>query len=327
MISTGAVGRYPPAKVTVSAPTPIEDEIHRYLSLEPRQLPSRWLYDSLGSSLFEAICLLPWYRIARAELRLLSAHGSDIGRRAAPTHVVELGCGNGEKLVTLVQGFERPVLDVHLIDVSARALARSRQALDKLAGVRTSCRQATYEAGLVELPARAGGDRRLVTFLGSNIGNFDPPGAAALLHLIRSAFIAGDWLLLGADLVKPERDLLRAYDDPLGVTAAFNKNLLLRLNTELAADFDLDGFAHRAVWNGPASRVEMHLVSRRRQHVHIPLAALRFVLEPDEMIWTESAYKYRPAVIRSLVEAAGFGWRAQWIDGDALFMLALFEAV
>lgn len=303
------------------------DEIQYYLTRDPRQLPSRWLYDALGSSLFEAICLLPWYRITRAELRLLAAHGTEIGRLAAPAHVIELGCGSGEKLVTLVHGLEREILNVHLIDVSAQALARSRQALREHAGVPTSCRQATYEAGLMELPARARGEHRLVTFLGSNIGNFDPPGAAAFLHLLRSTTIERDWLLLGTDLVKPEPELMLAYDDPLGITAAFNKNLLLRLNTELDADFDLDEFTHRAVWRPDGSRIEMHLVSRCRQRVSVPGAGLSFTLMDGEPIWTESSYKYDPEGIRSLVEPAGFRCRAQWIEADAQFMLMLAEAV
>ena len=137
--------------------------------------------------------------------------------------------------------------------------------------------QATYEDGLLALPAAA--HPTLVAFLGSNIGNFDPPGAAAFLGLIRAALQPGDYLLLGADLVKPERDLLLAYDDPLGLTAAFNKNLLLRINTELNADFELDRFAHRAVWNRDASRVEMHLVSLAAQDVRGGGVRSRFRLE------------------------------------------------
>src|SRR5206468_3269385 len=134
--------------------------------------------------------------------------------------------------------------------------------------IRVTTHQATYEDGLIALPAEDA-HPTLVAFLGSNIGNFDPPGAAAFLGLLRAALHPRDYLLLGADLVKPERELLIAYDDPLGLTAAFNKNLLLRMNTELGADFALDRFAHRAVWNRDASRVEMHLVSLATQEVDV----------------------------------------------------------
>ena len=166
-----------------------------------------------------------------------------------------------------------------LIDLSEAALKRSVQTLATIDDpqVRVTTHQATYEDGLLVLPAERA-HPTLVAFLGSNLGNFDPPGAAAFLGLIRAALQPNDYLLLGVDLVKPERDLLLAYDDPLGLTAAFNKNLLLRLNTELDADFELDRFAHRAVWNREASRVEMHLVSldgpgRSRGALRSPLPA------------------------------------------------------
>jgi L-histidine Nalpha-methyltransferase len=137
---------------------------------------------------------------------------------------------------------------------------------------------------------------------------------------------AGDWLLLGADLVKPEPDLHLAYADPLGVTAAFNRHLLVRLNTELDADFDLGRFAHRAVWNEDESRVEMHLVSTCAHHVRIEKASLDIELAAGEAIWTESSYKYRPDEIVTLVEHAGFRKRAQWIDEEHPFALSLFQA-
>jgi uncharacterized SAM-dependent methyltransferase len=135
----------------------------------------------------------------------------------------------------------------------------------------------------------------------------------------------GDALLLGADLVKPKADLMLAYDDPLGVTAAFNLNLLVRLNRELGADIDTDGFEHRAIWNERKSRVEMHLVSRREQAVRIPGAGIEMTLRAGEAIWTESSYKYRPEQIRGIVERAGFTPAAQWQDARAGFALTLCE--
>jgi len=300
-----------------------------YLQLEPRQLPSRYLYDTLGSALFDAICHLPWYRITRAELRLLERHAATIGRTVRDGgRVVELGCGNGEKLATLLTHADVPGIHAHLIDLSGAALAHSVQTLAAIEGrdIRVTTHQATYEDGLLALPVEEA-RQTLVALLGSNIGNFDPPGAAEFLGLIRAALQQGDFLLLGADLVKPEHDLLLAYDDPLGLTAAFNKNLLVRMNTELGADFDLDGFAHRAVWNREASRVEMHLVSLAAQEVDVADAELRLQLQEGETIWTESSYKYEPADIRHVVEPSGFVQRNQWVDDRARFALTLFEAV
>ena len=297
-----------------------------YLQQTPRQLPSRFLYDALGSALFDAICHLPWYGITRAELRLLRQHagtiGQALGRRG---RVVELGCGNGEKLATLLRHAGVDAVHAHLIDLSGAALERSVQALEG-PDIRVTTHQTTYEEGLLALPG-ADAPPTLVVFLGSNIGNFDRPGAAAFLGLIRTALRPGDGLLLGADLVKPERDLLLAYDDPLGLTGAFNKNLLQRLNTELQANFALNQFDHRAVWDGNASRVEMHLVSRVAQDVRIEQAALRFRLEKGETIWTESSYKFEADGIGQLVEPTGFTRRQQWIDQEARFALTLFAAV
>jgi dimethylhistidine N-methyltransferase len=327
---TGTDGRgaAPPAVELRDDGLELARAVRFYLQLNPRQLPSRFLYDALGSALFDAICHLPWYRITRAELGLLERHAGTIGSLLPGGRVVELGCGNGEKLATLLMHADVSGVQAHLIDLSDAALARSVQALSALdhldLHVTTDC--TTYEDGLLALPSDDA-HGTLVAFLGSNIGNFDPPGAAAFLGVIRAALRPGDHLLLGADLVKPESDLLLAYDDPLGLTAAFNKNLLLRLNTELDADFDLAGFAHRAVWNAEASRVEMHLVSLSRQTVHVVRADLAMLLEQGDSIWTESSYKYDPPRIRQLVEPAGFAQRNQWIDEPARFALTLFQAI
>ena len=298
-----------------------------YLQLDPRQLPSRFLYDGLGSALFDAICHLPWYTITRSELELLRRHAVSIGRRLRNGRVVELGCGNGEKLGTLLAHAGSSAVHAHLIDLSESALARTVQTLATIDGVdiRVTTHRATYEEGLLGLPRE---DRpTLLALLGSNIGNFDPPGAAAFLNLLRAPLHPGDSLLLGVDLVKPERDLLLAYDDPLGLTAAFNKNLLVQMNRDLGADFDLERFAHRAVWNGSASRVEMHLVSLANQDVHVAAAEIQIGLHEGETIWTESSYKHEPADVRRLVEPAGFAECHQWIEERHRFALTLFEAV
>ena len=166
----------------------------------------------------------------------------------------------------------------------------------------------------------------LVLLLGSNIGNFDTPAAAAFLACIRSALAPGDLLLLGADLVKPEAELQLAYDDPLGVTAAFNLNLLVRINRELGGNFDLAGFSHRALWNSEYSRIEMHLVSRRDQQARIPAADLQVAFKRGEWIWTESSYKYTDDQIVDMGADAGFATRDQWVDESARFALTLFVA-
>jgi dimethylhistidine N-methyltransferase len=308
----------------------LANDVQYYLTLSPRQLPSRYFYDSLGSALFDAICQLPWYRITRAEADLLAKHGREVlARLGRVSTLVELGSGSGQKLRMLVQRRAPRVdnLEVHLIDVSRAALEASTRALADIEGVTAVAHEAEYEDGLAafaRVPHSVG--VTLALFLGSNIGNFDRPGSEAMLRRIRAALTAGDALLVGADLVKPERDQLLAYDDPLGVTAAFNRNLLVRINRELAADFDLARFGHRAVWNARDSRVEMHLVAQGRQHIRLHALDLDIELADGETIWTESSYKYRPAEIVSLVECAGFRMAGQWIGDADQFALTLFEA-
>jgi L-histidine N-alpha-methyltransferase len=296
----------------------------------PRWLPPKYFYDALGSRLFEAIGQLPWYRITRAETRLLGRAAPAVaGALAGPVRVVELGSGSGEKLVLVVEALRarRKAADVHVVDLSAEALAASLERLAKIPGVKPRGHRATYEKGLREAtrPSRGKGEC-LVLFLGSNIGNFDPVDAERLLADIRRRLRPGDALLLGTDLVKPERALLMAYDDPLGLTAAFNRNVLLRLNRELGADFDLPGWEHRAVWNRDKRRVEMHLVSVVRQRVTIPRAGVVAVFAAGETIFTESSYKYEPRDVDRLAGAAGLRRERRWTDGDARFALTLYRA-
>ena len=307
-------------------------DVARDLQQHPKQLQARYLYDALGSSLFDAICRLPWYRIARAEAALLQAHAREIATSLSawnrppfePT-VVELGCGNGEKLAVVLSAL--PDVDVHLIDISVDALQTTTARLSRLSQVTVSVYETTYEAGLDRIgPLLRGRGGTLVMFLGSNIGNFDPQGAESLLKSIRRAVEPGSLVLLGADLVKPEAELILAYDDPLGVTAAFNKNLLVRINRELGADFDLAAFAHRAIWNAAEQRIEMHLVSLTSQEVRLAAAGVRVRFEAGETIWTESSYKYTEATIAALGRDAGFAPSRQWIDREAAFALTLFEA-
>ncbi len=307
-------------------------EVARDLRLTPKQLQSKYLYDPLGSSLFEAICRLPWYRITRAESRLLERHAGSIVNAIADTPgatIVELGCGSGEKIAVLAEALQARggSASVHLIDISSQALEQSEQRLTRLEHISVVGYQATYEDGLRRAAAARDTDRpMLVLLLGSNIGNFDAPAALEFLRRIRSCLEPGDLLLLGADLVKPEAELQLAYDDPLGVTAAFNRNLLVRVNNELGGNFNLDAFAHVAVWNEREQRMEMHLESRDEQVVTVRDAGITVHFAPGERIWTESSYKYTPRQIDRMGIDTGFLARDQWIDAGARFALTLLAA-
>ncbi len=303
-------------------------DVRRGLGARPKALPPLYFYDALGSLLFEAICQLPWYPITRAENRLLARHArAMVAPFRGGIELCELGGGSGEKLAMIAEAVDLPSLPVHLVDVSEKALALSRSTLSRLAHVHVTTHRATYEEGLRALEAAPRQGPRLVCFLGSNIGNFDPPAARALMASIRAAIRPGDGLLLGADLVRPEAELILAYDDPLGVTAAFDKNVLRRINDELCGDFDLDAFAHRAVWNGEASRVEMHLVSRRRQRVRVAAAGVEAWFDEGETLWTESSYKYTTEGLVALGQAAGLRCTAQWVDEEGRFATTLFGVV
>jgi dimethylhistidine N-methyltransferase len=248
----------------------------------------------------------------------------------AESMFVELGCGSGEKLVILAEalGAAGGRGRVHLIDISRQALEQSERRLGRFRHFSVVGHRETYEVGLRQAAAaRDAATPMLVLLLGSNIGNFDEPAAHEFVRGIRDTLAPGDFLLLGADLVKPERDLLLAYDDPLGVTAAFNRNLLVRVNRELDANFDLDHFDHRAVWNAEAARVEMHLVARSEQQVSVRAADLSFTIAPGEYIWTESSYKYEREDITRLLAVGGFHVAAQWIDEPARFALTLADAI
>ncbi len=305
-------------------------EVARDLANDPRQLQSKYLYDGLGTSLFEAICNLPWYPITRAELSLLARHAGEIADALGdPLTVTELGPGDGEKIAVLAHAFvrRRRRLVTHLIDISQSALERTENRLGQYEGISVVGHRATYEVGLRRVAEQRGTEGNfLVLLLGSNLGNFDTEAARTFLASIREALRPGDSLLLGADLVKPESELLLAYDDPLGVTAAFNKNLLVRINRELGGNFDLAGFEHRALFNRSESRVEMHLVSRRDQEVAIPGAGCNVSFPAGETIWTESSYKYAPEKLCEMVEAAGFGLARRFLEPQARFTLDLYFA-
>jgi L-histidine N-alpha-methyltransferase len=305
-------------------------DVRRGLARAPRSLPPKYFYDAIGSLLFEAICELPWYRVTRTESALLERAGAELASRLEPLSLlVELGCGSGKKLATVIERIPPSAgpLAIHLVDLSQTALDLSQQTLSGRARLTVVEHCCDYLAGLARAIAqRPAHGRALVLFLGSNIGNLDPDAAVELLRAIRSQLRPGDGLLLGTDLVKPEADLLLAYDDPIGVTAAFNRNLLARINRELTGDFDLAAFDHRAVWNERLSRVEMHLVSRRAQTVHIEAADLVITLAAGETIFTESSYKYSLARVDTMAGASGFAGHARWLDEAAGFAVNLLLA-
>jgi L-histidine N-alpha-methyltransferase len=306
------------------------DEVRQGLTTSPKKLNPKCLYDSLGSAIFDAICCLPWYRITRAENELLSRKASKlVDTIGAPIRIIELGCGSGEKTVTLLKACQTfgQKTSVHLIDISSSALAWSEQRLREFEKAFVVTHQSDYEEGMQAASAyRQPEETLLLMFLGSSLGNLGTLSSIELLQKIRKNLRVGDALLLGVDLVKPEEELLKAYDDPLGVTAAFNRNVLLRINTELGGNFNLDHFKHRIIWNHEAARIEMHLVSTENQEVLIPLADCNTSFTVGESIWTESSHKFEIETIVDLVEKANFCSCEQWIDQEARFALTLFTA-
>jgi dimethylhistidine N-methyltransferase len=299
------------------------------LAQDPKRIASRYLYDVLGSRLFEAICALPWYKITRDESSLLERYGPIIssGFEVTPT-VIELGTGSGEKL-SLLLGPDGPQtsMSVHLVDISSAALMRSRQTLSRHPGVEIVTHKATYEDGLVAALDQTDRDRpAMIVFLGSNIGNMAPAESDRFLRKSCNGCRPGDRFLLGTDLIKPEAEMRLAYDDPLGVTAAFAKNLLIRLNRELDGDFEVDTFDYHVVWNDQASRIESYLVSRVEQVACLRSAGCCVRLAKDESIWIESSHKYSVDTVVAMGRNAGFSLCEQWIDPESRFALTLFEA-
>ena len=284
-----------------------------------RELPSKYLYDEVGSALFEAICLLPEYGLSRAGSRLIRNHAREIVERMpAPLHVAELGSGSGKKTRLILEALaRRSHLYYYPIEISPAALAACEKEMDQIELVSVVGYEKPYLEGLRAVAARrAEGEHLLVLFLGSTIGNFDRSAADVFLREVRAILQPGDSLLLATDLIKDVDILLLAYDDPAGVTAAFNLNLLARLNRELGADFDLSAFHHEARWDSSERRIEMHLRSLRRQRVKIPASHLCIRLEEGETIWTESSHKYRPQEPFEMADRTGFRCVAQWIDEE-----------
>lgn len=294
-----------------------------------RELPSKYLYDEVGSALFEAICVLPEYGLTRADARLLQRHAREIVERLPhPIQVAELGSGSGKKTRWVLEALSRRQQTYYYpIEISSSALEACEKELGNIDLVSIVGYEQPYLEGLRAVAGRReNGDHLLVLFLGSTIGNFDRDAGENFLAEVREILLEGDALLLGTDLVKDVSAQLLAYDDPAGVTAAFNLNLLGRLNRELGANFDLTAFAHEASWNALERRIEMHLRARRRQRVEIRGAGLRIIMEEGETIWTESSHKYYSHEVIEVARRTGFRCEAQWIDKEWPFAQNLLIA-
>ncbi|MDE1950078.1 MAG: L-histidine N(alpha)-methyltransferase [Burkholderiales bacterium] len=299
--------------VTVSAFTA---DLLAGLRSRPRRIAPKWFYDAAGSRLFERICELPEYYPTRTELAMLAAHAQELARRVGPgAEIVEFGAGASRKVRLLLDALAAPRRFV-AVDISGEHLAGAAAALrDDYPGLEVETVVGDFSADL-DLPPPRG--CRIGFFPGSSIGNFDPAAAVALLRRF-AGWLEGGALLIGVDLVKDPALLHAAYNDSQGVTAGFNLNLLVRANREAGADFDVDAWAHSAFYNPPLQRIEMHLVSRRRQAVEV--AGERFEFDEGASIHTENSYKYTAEGFAALAQQAGFGTGAVWIDPARRFSL------
>jgi L-histidine N-alpha-methyltransferase len=282
-----------------------------------KELPSKYFYDTVGSRLFEVICALPEYGLTRADERLLRGYAREIVRLVpGPVVVAELGSGSGKKARWILEALSRHRQTFYYpIEISATALAMCRQELSDMDSVSIVGFEREYLDGLLEVAARRQpGQRILVLFLGSTIGNFDRPADVSFLRQVRIILQPNDALLLGTDLEKPVPRLIQAYDDALGVTAAFNLNLLARINRELDADFVVQKFQHEARFNFNTGSIEMHLRSTRDQVVTV--RGITVPILENETIWTETSHKFSAQEVTRMANEAGFRCEAQWIDDE-----------
>jgi len=300
--------------------TGFSDPAQKYIS-------ARYFYDDLGSVLFDAITLLPEYGLTRADERLLRLHADEIASKTASVSLVaELGSGTGKKTRNVLRAMSKRALSLRYspIDVSAGALAYCEKELCDVAEIEPVC--ADWLDGLAEIArSRSRGSSLLLLFLGSSIGNLDRSCIPDFLGRIRSQLHPGDFFLIGADLVKDTDTMIAAYDDPTGVTAAFNLNMLARVNRELEADFDLRAFAHEVRWNRGARRIEMHLLSGRDQTAYIGALETSFHFRAGETIWTESSHKFTLAELDDYARASGFTPLKAWADHEWPFVEALWK--
>jgi dimethylhistidine N-methyltransferase len=305
----------------------IADVVVRGLTAEAKSLPPYLFYDAAGSALFERITELPEYYLTRAEREIFDTHAGDIVRDAAriagrPLDVLELGAGTSTKTQVLLRELAKQQRGCRYFaaDVSAAALDEGvARLVREERQVEVVPLEGTHEQSLRAAAERSGDRALLVLFIGSSIGNYEDDDAAALLRAMRAAMGRGGALLLGADLRKSGDVLVPAYDDAAGVTAAFNKNMLARINRELAADFDLERFRHVAVWNDAKSRVEMHLESTVDHEVTLGTVGVRVPFRRGERIHTESSHKYDDARIDALLGRAGLSREKTYTDRESRF--------
>ena len=309
----------------------VAEAVREGLASHPKRLPPWLFYDETGSQLFEQITELDEYYLTRTERSIFETHAGVMIARAAAgdrLRIAELGAGSADKTRLLLAAAARrqgPVA-YEPMDVSHTALIAACERIEReLPRVQVAPLVVDYTLGMGLLPASRG-ERRLVLYIGSSIGNFEPDEAARLLSNVRASLRPGDALLLGVDLVKDESVLLAAYDDRAGVTAAFNRNVLVRLNRELGADFNSDAFKHRAIWNAACSRIEMHLQSCTTQTVRLSDLEMSVAFGSGETIHTENSYKYRPGKAEKMLARAGFSTNATWTDERGWFAVILGRA-
>jgi L-histidine Nalpha-methyltransferase len=315
---------FPP--LSEAAQTSFGSEVLRGLAKRPKTLSPWMFYDDEGSRLFESITELPEYYVTRAEREIFAANADEIVASAGEGHLslYELGAGTATKTGLLLKAAvqKRGRIRYHAIDISGSALDDAKRNLEgDIPGVSVEPIVADYTDGLanVTLAQRQPGERRMVLYIGSSIGNFEMPFALRILRDVRSQLMPGDSLLLGADLVKDRQTLIRAYDDSGGVTAAFNKNILVRINRELGSNFNPQLFRHRARWNEEQSRIEMHLESLITQIVFVPALDMQVGLNRAETIHTENSYKFTDEQISGLLGRAGFRIAKHWKDKRGWF--------
>lgn len=304
---------------------PIAEEVMRGLSARPKCLPPKLFYDATGSALFDQITATPEYYPTRTERAILSEYATDMVSAAGNNlTLVELGAGSATKTQVLIEALLRRQLraDFYPVDVSSSALEGALKTLNgRFPRLRVTPIVADYTQQIPNLHALPG--QKLALFIGSTIGNFEPPDALAFLRDVHSSLQPGDALLIGLDLAKDAATLHAAYNDAAGVTAAFNKNMLAHINRELGGNFDLNSFVHVAFWNEQMSRIEMHLQSLRDQAVRINSLGRTFCFAKGERIHTESSYKFNTVSIKHLLESSGFTLEKIWTDKKGWFAEAL----
>lgn len=289
------------------------------LSSTPRTLPPKWFYDERGGQLFDDITRLPEYYPTRAETEILTDRAAEVAEITRSTHLVELGSGTSTKTRLLLDAL--PVRRFTPFDVDEAMLRAAAPEIEvAYPGLEVQAVVGDFQYHLASLP---GGGDRLVAFLGSTIGNMEPPDRAKLLADLATTLDRGEWLLLGTDLVKDEATLVAAYDDAQGVTAEFNRNVLAVLNRQLGADFDVDAFGHRAVWVPEEEWIEMRLVADGEQQVHIADLDLDVTFADGEEMRTEISSKFRRSGVEAELSAVDLEVVRWWTDAAGRYAVSL----